>query len=200
MVDPGANTVMGQIKGKGRMSLELTNYFFQLLRKENIPTHLVAMHIGRNAMEVKEAFLPGKDVDGKGGLEFVCRRRAYGSFIKRYRKYVKEELQNLNHLVEITLKDDERGDPLINDDTIVTLGLLSATNLKKAKDMTRRIAMAIEDDILNKDLVLVDMKVEFGLINNEVVLIDEISADSMRVVKDGKILAHEELYRCIIAT
>ncbi len=198
VVDPGANTVMGQIQGKGRMSLGLTRYFFQRLQDEGIPTHLVSVDLDRNAMEVKEAVLPGK---GRGGLEFVCRRKAYGSFLKRYGAHIKMELQDLDYLVEITLKDDERGDPLINDDALVTLGFLTRPQLDNAKDLTRRIARIVENDLRERGLDLIDMKVEFGLIDGAVALIDEISADAMRVMDDaGKMLSHEEMYRSLLSS
>ncbi|NLG12193.1 MAG: phosphoribosylaminoimidazolesuccinocarboxamide synthase, partial [Elusimicrobia bacterium] len=57
VVDPGANSVMGKIQGKGKKSLEITNYFFNLLKKENIPTHLISVDIDKNTMEVKEAVM-----------------------------------------------------------------------------------------------------------------------------------------------
>ncbi len=201
VVDPGANTVMGRIQGKGRMSLELTRYFFQRLQDEGIPTHLVSMDPDRNAMEVKEAVLPGKDPGGAGGLEFICRRKAYGSFLKRYGAYVKEKLQDLDCLVEITLKDDERGDPLINDDTLVTLGILTRPQLKRAKELTRQIARVVEGELCKRDLGLIDMKVEFGLIDGALALIDEISADAMRVMdRTGHILSHEEIHRGLVSS
>lgn len=201
VVDPGANTVMGQIRGKGRMSLELTCHFFELLNRENIPTHLVAVDLDRHAMEVREADPPGKAICAAGGLEFICRRKAYGSFVKRYRKYVREPLQDLDFLVEITLKDDERGDPLINDDAVAALGLLTRGQLDEAKRLTRRIAGLIEADLRGRDLGLVDLKVEFGLRDGKILLMDEISADSMRVMgPDGEILGHRELHRRLLGT
>lgn len=199
VVDPGANTVVGRIQGKGRMSLELTRHFFQRLQDEGIPTHLVSVDLDRNAMEVREAAVPGKDRSGAGGLEFVCRRKAYGGFLKRYGTLVEKELQDLDYLVEITLKDDERGDPLINDDALVTLGLLTRPQLDTARELTRRIARIVENDLRERGLDLIDMKVEFGLIDGAVVLIDEISADAMRVMdSSGRILTHEEIHRGIL--
>lgn len=194
VVDPGSNSVLGQIKGKGRMSLELTNYFFKLFEQEKIPTHMISVDIEHSAMEAKHAELPGK----VGALEFVCRLKAYGSFMKRYSKYAGEKLQPLDYLVEITLKDDERGDPLINDDAIVALNLLTRTQLENAKDFTRRIAAIVEKEFQKKDLSLIDMKVEFGLVDSRIILIDEVSADCMRVMDNNNTLSHEEIYNRII--
>lgn len=199
VVDPGSNTVMGKIAGKGKESLKLTIYFFELLQKEGIPTHLISADIEKNRMEVREARMPGKDEAGSGTFEFICRKKAYGSFVKRYQKFIKEPLQELDYLVEITLKDDERGDPLINDEAIVSLGILERKALERAKTLTRQITVIIAEDLLQRNLDLVDIKMEFGIIDNDIVLIDEISGDSMRVMdKTGKILSHDELYQAVI--
>ncbi len=201
VVDPGANSVMGQIKGKGKMSLEMSQHFFNLLQQEGIPTHFIAADLNEKTMEVKEAQFPGKDLDAPAGLEFICRCKAYGSFTRRYQNFVKEKLQNLHYLVEITLKDDERGDPLINDDALLALGVLNREQLEKAKEITRRATQIIENELLQKGLYLVDIKLEFGISNEsdkEVIIIDEVSGDSMRVMdKEGNVLSHEELYRCL---
>ena len=200
VIDPGANTVIGQVKGKGRKSLEMTNYFFERLHAANIPTHLVALDIEAATMEVRRAEPLGKDIDGVGGLEFVCRTRPWGSFLRRYHRYIESpELKSLDHLVEITVKDDERGDPLINDDAIVALGLVSADNLELAKDITRRVSQLVQEDLKAKDLILIDMKIEIGLVGDEVVVIDEISADAMRVMdKNGNVLEHEVVHQKLI--
>ncbi len=200
VVDPGANSVLGQISGKGKMSLELTQHYFKLLERNNIPTHFISADLSRGIMEVKNAQLPGKNLSEFGGLEFICRLKAYGSFLRRYQKYIREKLQQLPYLIEITVKDDEQGDPLINDDTIVALGILDEKQLARCKELTNSAAQVIEQDLLQKELFLVDIKFEFGLINNQVALIDEVSADSMRVMdKNGKFLSHQEIYNAIKA-
>lgn len=199
VIDPGANTVMGKVEGKGRKSLAMTDYFFKGLRAANIPTHLVQLDIEQGTMEVRRAEPLGKDVNGAGGLEFVCRTRPWGSFIRRYQQYIRDTEQKLDYLVEITLKDDERGDPLINDDTLVALGLLSPAHLQQAKDITRNVCRIVEADLRGKGLTLIDMKIELGLVDGEVVVIDEISADAMRVMDDtGTVLAHGTVYEKLI--
>ncbi|GAA0396015.1 phosphoribosylaminoimidazolesuccinocarboxamide synthase [Brevundimonas terrae] len=199
VIDPGANTVIGKVEGKGRKSLAMTDYFFKGLRAANIPTHLVQLDIEQGTMEVRRAEPLGKDVNGAGGLEFVCRTRPWGSFVRRYKQYIRDTEQKLDYLVEITLKDDERGDPLINDDTLVALGLLSPSHLQQAKDITRNVCRIVETDLRGKGLTLIDMKIELGLVDDEVVVIDEISADAMRVMDDtGTVLAHGTVYEKLI--
>lgn len=199
VIDPGANTVIGQVEGKGRKSLAMTDYFFKRLHAANIPTHLVQLDLEKGTMEVRRAEPLGKDISGKGGLEFVCRTRPWGSFVRRYKQYIRNAECKLDYLVEITVKDDERGDPLINDDTIVALGLASPAQLEQAKDITRRVCRIVEADLNEKGLTLIDMKIETGLVDGEVVVIDEISADAMRVMdKEGKVLDHGTVYEKLI--
>lgn len=194
-IDPGANTVIGQIEGKGRKALTMTDYFFKRLHVTDISTHFVNVDLEKCTMEVRRAEPLGMDINGAGGLEFVCRSRPWGSFVRRYQKYIRDTAQKLNHLVEITIKDDERGDPLINDDTIVALGLLSPAHLEQAKNITRHVCRIVEADLSDKGLSLIDMKIELGLVDNEVVVIDEISADAMRVMDEaGKVLDHDAFY------
>jgi phosphoribosylaminoimidazole-succinocarboxamide synthase len=199
VIDPGANTVIGQVEGKGRKSLAMTDYFFARLHAANIPTHTVAVDIENGKMEVRRAEPLGKDLKGAGGLEFVCRTRPWGSFIRRYQSYIRETDANLNYLVEITVKDDERGDPLINDDTLIAIGLVTPAHLAEAKNLTRQVCQIVEADLREKDLTLIDMKIEIGLVDGKVVVIDEISADAMRVMgADGQVLAHATVYERLI--
>jgi len=199
VIDPGANTVIGQVEGKGRKSLAMTDYFFERLHNADIPTHLVRADLEQGTMEVRRAEPIGKDISGAGGLEFVCRTRPWGSFIRRYQQYIRDAEAKLDYLVEITVKDDERGDPLINDDTIVALDLVSSDHLKQAKNITRRVCRIVEDDLRKKDLILIDMKIEIGLVDGQVVVIDEISADAMRVMDaDGTVLDHAVVFDRLI--
>ena len=199
VIDPGANTVIGQVEGKGRKSLAMTDYFFTRLHAADIATHLVSLDLEKGTMEVRRAEPLGKDLNGAGGLEFVCRTRPWGSFIRRYKQYIRNTEQKLDYLVEITVKDDERGDPLINDDTIVTIGLVSTEHLAQAKDMTRRVCRIVEADLASKGLTLIDMKIELGLVDGKVVVIDEISADAMRVMDAaGNVLEHSMVHEQLI--
>ena len=199
VIDPGANTVIGQVEGKGRKSLAMTDYFFERLHAAGIPTHMVRADLEQGTMEVRRAEPLGKDIKGAGGLEFVCRTRPWGSFVRRYQQYIRDTAASLNYLVEITLKDDERGDPLINDDTLVALDLVSPAHLEQAKDITRRVCRLVETNLRDKGLTLIDMKIEIGLVDGEVVIIDEISADAMRVMDaEGKVLEHSTVFEKLI--
>jgi len=199
VIDPGANTVIGKVEGKGRKSLAMTDYFFKQLHAAGVPIHFVSADLENGTMEVRRAEPLGKDINGVGGFEFVCRTRPWGSFIRRYQNYIRDASQALDYLVEITVKDDERGDPLINDDAILALDLLSSEHLQQAKALTRQVCRIVEADLRDKGLVLIDMKIELGLVDGEVVVIDEVSADAMRVMDgQGKVLDHETLCEKLI--
>lgn len=179
--DPGANTVGLSIEGMGRAGLRMSTYFFDLLAKKGIRTHFIASDIPEATMTV----LPAK-VFGKG-VEVICRYRAVGSFMRRYGAYATEG-QPLDGYVEFTLKDDDRGDPLITRDGLAMLGIMNEAEYDAAYAATRQICDIIKDDLAARGLELYDIKLEFGRAKDGVVLIDEISAGNMRVYENGKIV------------
>ena len=128
--------------------------------------------------------LPAK-VFGKG-LEVICRRKAVGSFLRRYKDYCVEG-QDLPYYVETTLKDDEKGDPLITKDALVAIGVMTEQQYEDLKDMTQKITKIVADDLAEKGLDLYDIKFEFGYApDGSVMLIDEVASGNMRVYKNGE--------------
>lgn len=190
--DPGENSVGLTIEGIGRENLKTSIYYFNLLKKAGIKTHYVNANIEESTMEV----LPGK-VFGKG-LEVICRLVATGSFIRRYGAYIKDGTVFENGYVECTLKDDEKGDPLITSEGLAALGIMSQEFFNEMKDQTLKITKIIAEDLKSIGLDLWDIKYEFGYNNNEVILIDEIASGNMRVYKDGKIVDPIELTSLIL--
>lgn len=190
-IDPGANSIIGELEGMGNASLRMSAYYFEILNREGIPTHYIDANFEENTMTVKPAETFG------AGLEVICRYKVYGSFLRRYGKYAKKE-QDLNSLVEITLKDDDRGDPLITDEALEQLGILQASECQQLKEMTRKISDIIRKDLAARGLELYDIKFEFGKVNGEIVLIDDISGGNMRVFKDSKQVDPLELSRLVV--
>ncbi len=190
--DPGANTVGLSIEGVGKEGLKITRYFFEILKSKGIKTHYIDSNIDENTMTV----LPAK-VFGKG-LEVICRFKAVGSFVRRYGAYVSGG-EDLDTYVEFTLKDDGRGDPLITKDALIMLGILSETEYKQIVALTKKICTIIKDVLHEKELTLYDIKLEFGRVKDEVVLIDEISGGNMRVYKGTRTVAPTELYSFLCA-
>lgn len=189
--DPGANQVGLSIEGMGNCGLRLTTYFFELLAKNDIKTHYVKSDLQNNTMEVLPATFFGN------GIEVICRYKAVGSFMRRYGMYAKEGME-LDALVEITLKDDDRGDPLITKDALATLGILNGVEYESLKSQTKNICTILKDDFVKYGLELIDIKLEFGRNNGQIILIDEISGGSMRVYKDGKSVEPLELVKIIL--
>ncbi len=178
--DPGENSVGLTIDGVGDVNLRMSVYFFEKVNAAGIRTHFVSANLDDTTMEV----LPAK-VFGKG-LEVICRHKAVGSFFRRYRDYVTEG-QDLPAYVETTFKNDDLGDPLVTEDGLIALGIMTAEQYADIRDMTQKITQIVADDLKEKGLVLYDIKFEYGYdADGKVMLIDEIASGNMRVYKDGK--------------
>ena len=178
--DPGENAVGLTIEGVGDVNLRMSIYFFEKINAAGIKTHYVSADLNNTTMEV----LPAK-VFGKG-LEVICRNKAVGSFIRRYGALI-ESGAKLPSYVETTLKDDEKGDPLITKDALVAIGVMTEQQYEDLKDMTQKITKIVADDLAEKGLELYDIKFEFGYApDGSVMLIDEVASGNMRVYKDGE--------------
>ncbi len=178
--DPGENAVGLTIDGVGDVNLRMSIYFFEKVNAAGIKTHFVSANLEDTTMEVLAAKVFGK------GLEVICRHKAVGSFIRRYGDYI-EEGADLPAYVETTFKNDEKGDPLVNKDALVALGVMTEKQYDDIKEMTQKITKIVADDLKEKGLVLYDIKFEFGYdADGNVMLIDEIASGNMRVYKDGE--------------
>ena len=178
--DPGENSIGLTIEGVGDVNLRMSIYFFEKINAAGIKTHYVSANLDDTTMEV----LPAK-VFGKG-LEVICRHKAVGSFYRRYGEYCTLG-QDLPAYVEMTFKNDAKGDPLVTKDALVILNIMSEEQYDAIKEMTQKITQIVADDLLEKGLVLYDIKFEFGYDQDgNVMLIDEIASGNMRVYKDGE--------------
>ena len=178
--DPGENAVGLTIDGVGDVNLRMSVYFFEKVNAAGIKTHYVSADLANTTMEVLNARVFGK------GLEVICRHKAVGSFYRRYSDYI-EEGADLPAYVEMTFKNDEKGDPLVTKEGLVALGVMTDKQYDDVAEMTRKITAIVADDLKEKGLVLYDIKFEFGYDKDgEVMLIDEIASGNMRVYKDGQ--------------
>lgn len=186
--DPGENQVGLSVEGSGRSGLAVSCFFFETLNKEGVPTHYIANDLDEKLMQVKPISVLGK------GLEVICRYKAVGSFMRRYGEYIGEG-QGLDGYVEITLKDDDRQDPFINQDALELLGILTMEEYETIKQLTKKISDSVKEELTKKGLELYDIKLEFGKDKKtgEILLIDEISGGNMRVYKDGEVISPLEL-------
>lgn len=178
--DPGENSVGLKIEGVGKVNLRMSIYFFEKINAAGIRTHYVNANLDDVTMEV----LPAK-VFGKG-LEVICRYKAVGSFFRRYGEYV-EEGADLPEYVEMTFKNDAKGDPLVTKDGLVALNIMTEKQYDDIKDMTRKVTRIVADEMKARGLDLYDIKFEFGYDKDgSVMLIDEIASGNMRVYKNGE--------------
>ena len=164
----------GTIAGKGVINNKMSNMMMQMLEKKGIPTHFVEQIDDRNTVVKKVSIVP---------LEVIIRNVAAGSFSKRYG--VAEGTAFSAPTIEFSYKNDELGDPLINDYHALALNLAT----KEEKETIKKMAFAVNDNLkaffkeLNIDLI--DFKLEFGRFKGEIVLADEISPDTCRFWEAG---------------
>ncbi len=191
--DPGANTVGLKIEGAGKAGLRLTKFFFEKLNEKQIPTHYVDSDIENNTMTVLPAKMFGK------GVEVICRYRAVGSFLRRYGMYASEG-QELSAYVEVTLKDDDRSDPLITNEALDMLGIMTKDEYIELESLTKKIAAVVKEELAKKEIELYDIKFEFGRVgsDNHIALIDEISGGNMRAYKDNEYIEPLKLEKLIL--
>ncbi|MBN7773051.1 phosphoribosylaminoimidazolesuccinocarboxamide synthase [Clostridium aminobutyricum] len=160
----------GQIGGKGIVNNTMANIIFEMLEKRGIPTHLVKQLSERETLVKAVQILP---------LEVIIRNVSAGSFSKRYG--VEEGILFKKPVLEFSYKNDDLGDPLINDDHILALELTTEEHLADVKKYAYEVNEALKEFFLERDLKLIDFKIEFGLHDGQVILADEISPDTCRL-------------------
>lgn len=183
-VDPGGDRVVGSLQGKGEATAKVAAFFFKLLEEAGLKTHFLGVRSSRG-LEI----LPAERIP----LEVIYRSKAYGSFLERYRGHI-NPLAPLD-LIELTLKDDSLGDPLLTPSAAIKLGLLKESELEQIESLTKKAARVVKQTLAKKGLELVDMKLEFGRAGGDLVLVDELSGDTMRVYdpRSNKLLNQLEL-------
>jgi len=160
----------GTIDGKGAINNTMSAYFFQLLESRGIESHFVEQ-VSPTEMIVKRVeIIP---------LEVIVRNIAAGSLSKRLG--VAEGTSLKLPVVEFSYKSDELGDPLINDDHILALGLASEEEITILKKKALHINEILSEYLEQSGITLVDFKLEFGKLDNgDILLSDEISPDTCR--------------------
>ena len=155
------------IANKGVLNNAISSLIYERLNKAGIPTHFIKKLNDREELCKKVNIIP---------LEVVVRNVIAGSMAKRLN--IEEGTIASNVIREI----DSLGDPLINDDHAVSLGICSYDDLKKIYELTDRINNELKKMFDSVDVILVDYKIEFGFdCDGNIVLSDEISPDSARL-------------------
>jgi phosphoribosylaminoimidazole-succinocarboxamide synthase len=158
------------MRGKGACNACVSSFFFQMLEKNGVPTHFVRTLDDHTLLVKALSMIP---------LEIIVRNQAAGSLV---RNLPFREGQILDPpVVVIDLKDDSRHDPMLNDDLIRALGIVSAPELQTIKQLALRINKVLTKFLSGKGINLVDFKLEFGKSGEQIIVGDEISMDSMRL-------------------
>lgn len=160
----------GTIAEKGVVNNTMSAIIFGMLEKKGVPTHMVKLLSDRETLVKAVKILP---------LEVIVRNVAAGSFSKRYG--VEEGRPLAKAALEFSYKNDDLGDPLINDDHILALELATEEQLATVKKYALIVNNALKEFFLDKGLKLIDFKIEFGVAEGEILLADEISPDTCRL-------------------
>lgn len=170
--DPGSNTVGGSVEGKGKVGLAISQYFFEIMERNNIPTHYLGADLEKGLMKVRSLTVPK--------LEFVLRYFTAGSMCRRFT--LEEGIPFEPPYLEVTLKDDEQGDPLISDRLCMMKGLLTEGQYDEGLDVLTRVGAVLREELSKLGLKLIDLKIEIGYDENgKMYVVDEITPDIWRV-------------------
>ena len=161
----------GTIAGKGVINNKMSNALMQYLEKKGVPTHYVEEINDRDTLVKKVQIVP---------LEVIIRNIAAGSFSKHYG--VEEGTLLTAPTIEFSYKNDELGDPLINDYHALALGLATQEEIDTIKKYAFKVNEELKAFWKSCGVTLVDFKLEFGrLSDGTIVLADEISPDTCRL-------------------
>ena len=161
----------GTIAGKGAINNVMSNHMFQLLEQQGVPTHYVEQLNDRETVVKKVSIVP---------LEVIVRNISAGSFAKRYG--VEEGIVFDEPTFEFSYKNDDLGDPLMNDYHAIALKLATREEIELIKSMTFKVNEVMKQYFDTLNVTLVDFKLEFGkTADGQIVLADEISPDTCRL-------------------
>jgi phosphoribosylaminoimidazole-succinocarboxamide synthase len=159
----------GTILGKGVVNNVCSNHMFRLLEEKGIPTHYVEEINERETYVKKVEIVP---------LEVIIRNRAAGSFSKRYG--VAEGTALSTTVIEFSYKNDDLGDPLINEYHALALNLATKEEIEKIKTLAFKVNDFMKSYFSEIGVELIDFKLEFGRFKGDIILADEISPDTCR--------------------
>ncbi|MGL4991815.1 MAG: phosphoribosylaminoimidazolesuccinocarboxamide synthase [Sarcina sp.] len=160
----------GQILDKGVLNNSITSIIFEMLNKNGVKTHFIEKLNEREQLCKKVEIVP---------LEVIVRNVAAGSMAKRLGL---EEGRSLDvEVLELSYKNDDLGDPLINDYHAVAIGLTTFNELDEIYNITKKVNILLKEFFKVQNIKLIDFKIEFGKDENgEIILADEISPDTCR--------------------
>jgi len=160
----------GTIIGKGVINNRMSNHVFKLLENKGVPTHYIEELSDRETLVKKVEIVP---------LEVIVRNVSAGSFAKKLG--MEEGIKLLCPTLEFSYKNDDLGDPMINDYYAIALGLATREEIEKITEYTFKVNEVLKAYFEECGIELIDFKIEFGRCNGEIILADEISPDTCRL-------------------
>lgn len=159
----------GTIVGKGVVNNKMSNYMFKMLEKKDIKTHFVEELSDRETLVKKVKIVP---------LEVIVRNKAAGSLAKRLG--MEEGTPMKSTVLEFCYKNDELGDPMVNEYHILAAGFATKDEIDQISAMSLKINEILKEFFLSVNIELIDFKLEFGRCADGIILADEISPDTCR--------------------
>ena len=159
----------GTIAGKGVVNNRMSNFMFKLLEEKGIKTHFVEELNDRETVVKKVEIVP---------LEVIVRNKAAGSLSKRLG--LPEGTPMKTTVLEFCYKDDELGDPIVNEYHILAAELAAKEEVDVIADMALKVNEILVEFFKSVNIDLIDFKLEFGRYRGGIVLADEISPDTCR--------------------
>lgn len=161
----------GTIQGKGIINNQMSNRLMERLQTAGIPTHFVRELNERETLVKRVSIVP---------LEVIVRNRSAGSFSKRYG--IEEGIVFETPTLEFSYKNDDLGDPLINDDHALALKIVTKEELQTIRSYAFAVNSFLKEFWASCGVILVDFKIEFGKTEDgTIILADEISPDTCRL-------------------
>ena len=160
----------GTIVGKGVVNNRMSNFMFRLLEQHGVPTHFVEELNDRETAVKKVSIVP---------LEVIVRNTAAGSLSKRLG--LAEGTPMKTPVLEFSYKNDDLGDPMVNDYHILAMDLATREELDTIASMSFKINALMVEFFKSVGVDLIDFKLEFGkTADGKIILADEISPDTCR--------------------
>lgn len=160
----------GTIVGKGAINNRMTNYIFKKLEEKGVPTHLIEELSDRDTAVKKVEIVP---------LEVIVRNFSAGSFAKKMG--MEEGIKFLRPTLEFSYKNDDLGDPFINQYYALALGLATEEEIADITKYAFLVNEVMQEYFASLNIELIDFKIEFGRYHGQIILADEVSPDTCRL-------------------
>lgn len=164
-----SDALVQNTKGKGACNSQISATLFRFLDSYHIPTHFIRELSEKEMLVKKLDMIP---------VVVMVRNIAAGSLVQRYGMAEGKELEC--PIIEYYLKDDERDDPMINEDHVVSFGHATSSEIKEMHRLSSKINAVLKAFFRRRDLKLVDVRLEFGRYLGKLVVGDELSLNTCR--------------------